>query len=77
MSFALLVVLAITTAATRASNLDLRCRLEQIEFGRLICAIEHARRAQDIQPVVVPAELARRYHALRQLELQLRQAGLH
>ena len=42
LSFALLVSLAVATAATRANNLAVRVRLEKTEFGRVICSIECA-----------------------------------
>lgn len=77
LSFALLVGLAVTTAATRADNLSTRKRLHTIEFGQAICAIECARREQAVQPLTAPAELARRYRALQRLEQEFKLALLH
>ena len=67
-SFALLVSLAAMTAAVRATSLDVRLRLQRIEFGLVTHHMEFARRERDLRHKIELAELRRRWQALVRME---------
>ena len=67
-SFALLISLAVMTAAVRATSLDVRLRLQRIEFGLVTHHMEFARREREVRQKTELAELLRRWQVLARIE---------